>query len=296
MTGGACLGIAVPSYRGAEFLRETVASALSQVGVAVRVVVGLDGPDPDAEHALALFRDDPRLRVVVRAERLGWVANASRTLSDVLAEGVSHAAVLPHDDDMLPDYGAAMVAALRERPDAAVAYSDIEMFGAKSGPLVQDSVEGSPYERVATLMRDHYNAIPFRGVMLSEVARRVLPIRGNAAGDFAADTAWMFQMAREGALIRVPRLLHRKRYHAANTHATWHLPSRTERVAAWAVHVRQCWEEAVPCCGTDAERAALLALARARLWWAPRHVGELSAAHRAMLVAAEEALGAEVPA
>lgn len=287
---GPIIGLAIPAYRAGDFLAETLDSALGQRGVDLRVVVSNDGNDPATALAIAPYLRDRRVHLVRRRERLGWVRNTSETLADLLGLGVTHAAVLPHDDLLLPDCLARLHQALEETPGAAVAYSDCQTFGAREELLTQPSVMGKREERIAAILETHFNALPYRGLMGAEVLRRILPLPGNAFGDFAVDTAWMLPMAREGALIRVEEVLYRKRYHGENTHMGWLNETRQELRSRWIRHCGQCLDLSLTMAEDERQRARFTELACKRLWWATRWIGTLTDEDNAALRAADAEL------
>ena len=67
--------LGVPAYRGAAYIAESLASIQAQTHHDLQVLISLDGPDPATEEACRPFLDDPRFRLTVRPERLGWVGN-----------------------------------------------------------------------------------------------------------------------------------------------------------------------------------------------------------------------------
>src|SRR5688500_13058059 len=136
------IGLAIPAWRSARLIGETLHSALSQSGVDVTVMIGVDGADSDTAAACAPFLHDARVHLIVRPTRLGWVKNSAATLADAVATGVDYAAILPHDDILEPGYCAALAAGHRARPGAAVVYSDIVAFGDHRKVLRQESVCG----------------------------------------------------------------------------------------------------------------------------------------------------------
>jgi GT2 family glycosyltransferase len=285
------IGLAIPAWRSACLIGETLHSALSQSGVDVTVTIGVDGADPETVAACAPFLHDPRVQVIVRPARLGWVKNSAATLADTVAAGVDYAAILPHDDILEPGYCAALAATHRARPGAAVVYSDIVAFGDRRKVLRQESVCGPPVDRLELLLSKHFNAVAFRGLVPASVLSRVRPMDRNAVEDYGVDTVWMTRLACYGDLVRVPEPLYRKRFHPENAHAAWKKWPREFRVRAWLVHCRSMADEALEVASNMAEWDRLRSAACRRI----RHLGyrligfsnaeqeEIAAAERAML-------------
>jgi GT2 family glycosyltransferase len=257
--------VAVPVWRGADYVAETLESVLRQRGAELTIVVSVDGGDETSAAACRPLLADPRVRLLAQPRRLGWVANCSAALAAAAAEGVDYACLQPHDDVLEDDYLAALLAAAEANPDAAVVYSDIQSFGTRDGVIRQPTIAGSPFERQLGLLRDHFNAVAFRGLTRVSALRSILPMAGNPCENFAADTVWMARQALVGDLVRVPQALYRKRYHANNTHTQWSAWPYERRVTAWIRHCLDMLAEALKASNTPSERRLLHRVARMRL-------------------------------
>jgi len=121
--------VAVPVWRGADYVAETLESVLRQRGAELRIVVSVDGGDETSEAACRPFLADPRVHLLVQRRRLGWVGNSSAALAAAAADSADYACLQPHDDVLEEDYIAALLAAAEANPGAAVVYSDIQSFG-----------------------------------------------------------------------------------------------------------------------------------------------------------------------
>jgi GT2 family glycosyltransferase len=229
-----CVG--VPVWRGAEYVAETLESLLAQRGVTLSVVVSVDGADETSVVACRPFLADSRVALVVQPRRLGWVGNSSAVLAEAVSKDTDYACLQPSDDVLENDYLAELTAAAAAHPAAAVVYSDIQGFGADDTLIRQPTVAGSPFERQLLLLRQHFAAAPYRGLMRASTLRSIIPIAGNRCDDFAADTVWMARQALHGDLVRVPVVSYRKRYHATNTHTQWWTWSHRRRMTAWIAH------------------------------------------------------------
>lgn len=257
--------VAVPVWRGADYVAETLESVLRQRGAELTIIVSVDGGDETSEAACRPFLADPRVRVVVQRRRLGWVGNSSAALAAAVAEAADYACLQPHDDVLEDGYLAALLAAAEANPDAAVVYSDIQSFGTHDGVIRQPTIAGSPFERQIGLLRDHFAAVAFRGLTRVTGLRSILPMAGNPCENFAADTVWMARQALVGDLVRVPHALYRKRYHANNTHTQWFAWSYERRMTAWIRHCLDMLAEALKASSTPSERRMLHRAARMRL-------------------------------
>src|SRR5689334_3859844 len=73
--------VGVPVYRGAPYLEDALLRVEKQTHRNLEVIISLDGPDPVCEEICTRFLADPRFRMVVQPERLGWEGNISWLMS-----------------------------------------------------------------------------------------------------------------------------------------------------------------------------------------------------------------------
>ena len=97
------IAIGVPVWRAADFVAETLESALNQRGVRFKLIVSIDGADEESEQACRAFASDTRVRIIAQPRRLGWVRNTAAVLQ-VCQEHAEFVCLLPHDDLIEPDY------------------------------------------------------------------------------------------------------------------------------------------------------------------------------------------------
>jgi hypothetical protein len=192
------------------------------------------------------------------------VKNTAAVLS-IAIKGAEFVCVQPHDDWIEPDYLSTLLDMARNRPQAAVVFSDINTFGTRRGIISQDSVTGSLMERQLSLLTRHYNAPAYRGLIRTLALTGLPPISGNDHGDYACDTIWMARLARAGELVRVPQVLYHKRYYASSTHAAWTTWPMEQKVAAWIRHCLDLLAEALTVASDAEDRRLLIEAARRRL-------------------------------
>jgi glycosyltransferase involved in cell wall biosynthesis len=282
MTDSDRVTIGVPVYRGGLFIEETLRSIQKQTHRHIEVVISLDGPDPAVEQLCAPFLRDPRFRLAVQPERLGWVGNINWLMSQATAGFWCY----HQQDDLIdPRYLEVLLDCARRTPGAAVVYCDIAAFGIRTFRLSQPSVAGCPSARQLTLLYEHHAAVAFRGLTRVEALRHSGRIRANEIENFSADTTWMAAIARSGDLQRVPMDLYRKRYHADNEHSKWATWPLERRIQAWTVHCADMLEEAMLVDASPQERRLLWLAAVGRLV-SPRTAAYLPVA---TLTAAERA-------
>jgi GT2 family glycosyltransferase len=259
--------IGVPVYRGERFLDEAVQSILAQTHENYEVVMSLDGPDPAGEDLCRRYLGDPRFRLVVQPERLGWVANIARLMAQA---GTDFWYYHQQDDLTDPSYLKTLLDHARTHPEAAVVYSDIEAFtdgGAVMEVFVQPSVTGNPVNRQLTLLQGHLPAVAFRGLTRADALRATGCMTENEVENFASDTVWMSSVALSGELHRVPQVLYRKRYHENNIHTKWSVWPVEMRSRAWMVHCAVMCGQAMRAESSVLERRLLWLAAVNRLVW-----------------------------
>ena len=75
------LTIAIPTYRGAQVIGDTIRSVLSQTLSDFELIV-VDDNSPDATEAVVLAFDDPRIRYLKNPANLGPEGNWNRCLAE----------------------------------------------------------------------------------------------------------------------------------------------------------------------------------------------------------------------
>lgn len=260
MSEPATITIGLPVYRGERYLEEALRSAQQQTYAHFELIVALDGPDPPCEDVCRPFLRDPRFRVIVQPERLGWVGNINRLMSRVETEYWMYH---QQDDVLDPQCLEVLVDYARTTPEAAVVYGDIEAFGTYSGVFAQSSVTGTAPTRQLALLNEHIAGVAFRGLTRTEALAGGIPL--NEVDSFACEIAWMAAAARYGELHRVPRTLSRKRYHEDNVHTKWDAWPLEKRTRAWMVHCAAMLEQAVLADASVPERRLLWLAAAGRL-------------------------------
>ncbi len=267
-----CVG--VPVWHGSAFVAETLDSIRRQRDTRFVVAISIDGADAESERACRPFLADPRFRLVVQPDRLGWVRNSAAVLAAALAEGADYACIQPHDDLMSEDYLPSLVDVAEKARTAVTVYSDLLPFGGRSSTiLTQETVAGDPVRRQLALLTKHFNAVAYRGLTRTSLLSRLPAISGNACDDFAADTVWMARLATAGDLVRVPRALYQKRYHAGNTHSAWNNWPLERKITAWKQHCVDMLAEALKVASDESARRSLFAAAERRLLQTERRTG-----------------------
>lgn len=253
---GHTVTVGMPVYRGQDFLPEVLAAVQDQTYRDLRVLISVDGADPECEQLIRPYLRDPRFVLTIRQNRRGWVGNLNWLMRNT---DTPYWCYQQQDDLIAPDYLEHLVDHLRSTPEAAVAYCDIEAFGQAEWRMAQDPVLGPPVTRQLTLLNAHLAAVAFRGVTRTEALREMDRLPANPVENFAVDTVWMSAMARSGELHRVPGFRYRKRYHDANIHTKWPTWPAPRRRQAWSTHCADMLHEAL--------KLPLLTVQERRLLW-----------------------------
>lgn len=145
------VNIVIPAYNAAEFIAETVRSALAQTTIDFQVTVINDGSkDATAEQAAL---DDARVQVISQENR-GMSRSRNRGVAEIDSEFV---ALLDADDLWHPEKLRLQLAALQERPDHDFCYTAFDVWHGEPRPnyfleprsgRVDESLSGWIYPRL----------------------------------------------------------------------------------------------------------------------------------------------------
>lgn len=126
--------VAVPTWNGAAFIRQALASVLGQTFPDFQLIVIDDCSDDDTPAIVASLKD-PRIRFERNPVRLGLVQNWNRCLK---AAGGEYLTIFHQDDLMAPENLARKVSVLDEHQSVAFVYSDVAQIG-PDGELLSES-------------------------------------------------------------------------------------------------------------------------------------------------------------
>lgn len=122
------VSVCIPTYNGAAYIAEAVASVLNQTFTGFELIISDDNSTDNTLSVVESFPDD-RLRVVRNHQRRGLVGNWNHCLELARGEFIT---LFHQDDVMRPENLAEKLALLRSHPGAGLVYSDIERIDAKS--------------------------------------------------------------------------------------------------------------------------------------------------------------------
>lgn len=109
------IGVAMPSYRGAALIQNTLASLIAQTFRNWYCVVVNDG-DEDGTAGVIQRLSEPRIRYVADGKRRGQMPNFNRAIIEVLRDGAGVVRLLCADDVLYPHDLAEMARMFRAHP------------------------------------------------------------------------------------------------------------------------------------------------------------------------------------
>jgi glycosyltransferase involved in cell wall biosynthesis len=248
--------ICVPVFEGAAFVAETLSAIQEQRHADLTVLVSDDASGDGSADVCRAFAGDSRFRITVQPSRLGWIEHCNWLLRRVDSE---LACIVSHDDILEPDHIASLVACLEAEPDTMVAFTDIRVFGLLEHVESQDSIVGTPAERLRAFIATHFDGTAFHALVRRPALEAAGGLRGNAMDHFAADVSWLGRLAYAGNFRRVPEALYRKRRRAESVSLQW-VWSHERWADAWCMHCRELLSDAIDQALTADE---LLSIARA---------------------------------
>jgi len=206
--------VCVPAFRGAEVIGETLRAIARQDVPGLACHISVDGGDAETAEACRPFLADPRFRLTVQEQRLGWAAN----LNALWAGARGGYAMYWQQDDLADDrYLERLLAAAEAAPWVSVAFADVQWFGARSEREEHATVAGFALER-ALRMAEAPHYLPFRGLVRASALREAGPLRLTPFDSALEGMVQVARLARAGELLRVPGPIYLKRGHRAALH------------------------------------------------------------------------------
>jgi len=127
------VSVCIPTYNGAEYIREAVASVLDQTRDDFELLI-VDDCSTDTTEAVVRSIDDPRIKHFKNSERLGLVGNWNRCFD--LSSG-EYVCIFHQDDIMVPRNIHEKVRTLDENPAVGLVHSNVHQIDAK-GDLISE--------------------------------------------------------------------------------------------------------------------------------------------------------------
>lgn len=239
----ACLA----TWNGEPFIEDTLASLAAQTYPNLKVLIS---DDASTDNTLAICErfanKDSRFYLLRQAKRSGWVGNVNLLLKAARGD---YFFFVPHDDVLDPNYVTRLVEMLESRPNAILAFSDMEFIDLSGDVQIQTYVELEGVEhrirRAHRMLRQRGHWwIPYRGIFRATAVKHIGGLKTNLAGEFAADWPWLVHMSILGEFVRVPEVLYKR------------VESKKSLSRIWDYTVR-AWIAAILACGREIYRSRL---------------------------------------
>jgi len=224
------LFIGVPVFRGVGVVEETLRSIQQQTYGDFRVVISVDNADRESAAACEPFTQDPRFELVIHDTHLGWHGNFNWLVEHA---DLPYFSYWQQDDLADEDYLERLRAELAAHPDAAIAFADIQWFGARTDLQTTPSIIGDRASRV----REHIlrlSHIPFLGLMRTAHLPRIQPqLRDTPEEASQQEFVFLARMAAAGTFRRVDGPLYHKRARDTSTHLRFQKFPEARRRREW---------------------------------------------------------------
>jgi glycosyltransferase involved in cell wall biosynthesis len=242
--------VGVPVYRGADHVGAALRSLQEQTFTDFDAVISVDAADEESAQACEPYLDDERFTLVVQPQRLDWFGNVNWLLQRPMGEFFCYR---QHDDTTDPEFFDVLVAAARERPDAAIVYADCQWHGGRHDLETAPSIEGDVLSR----MRQHIEQkqpVAVRGLMRREAVEQAGPIRSDEFRGLSEVFVWLAKILRWGAFVRVPQPIYHRLDHSTNYHKQWFDWPEERKRGSWTTLYTGLMEATMPVCNTREER------------------------------------------
>jgi len=149
--------VVLPVYNGANYLRESIQSVLSQTFTDFELHV-LDDGSNDETSTIAQSTNDPRVKYSRNPGRFGLFKTLNRGFEETSSPLVR---IWAHDDRMLPNSLERFVAFWHEHPEAGMVYCDFRAIDEAGRPTGTDKNYLDQRERTPDLADSAYSALLF---------------------------------------------------------------------------------------------------------------------------------------
>jgi glycosyltransferase involved in cell wall biosynthesis len=231
----------VPCYNSAAFISRTLDCLAAQTWPNLEILIG---DDCSSDATLEVVRDFAKgrenVRLLARDTNLGWLRNSNDLMAHATGELMFFAF---HDDLIAPSYVAKLVDALRDRPAAIMAFSDLELVevdGSRS-VCIYDEMTGLDSSLARGFVMAKFQGgwwVPNRGLFRATAFERIGGIKPNDSGEYCADWTWLLHMSLLGEFVRVPEVLCQKFFMKGSLSKTWPHDSK-QRAALRRAGIRE---------------------------------------------------------
>jgi glycosyltransferase involved in cell wall biosynthesis len=144
--------VGIPTFNRSGFLRESMASVLSQSFRDFRLLVCDNASEDDTPDVVASFAD-PRITYSRSDRNIGMIGNFNRVIE--LAD-TEFLVLLPDDDILYPDYLSSVVSVLERYPNVGVAHTACDLIDGESRVIERGRALMPTREPVSVEPRDRY--------------------------------------------------------------------------------------------------------------------------------------------
>lgn len=231
--------IALPVYRGAAVLPETLRSICAQTYRGWRAIVSVDPSDDESTAVCrSMVGGDDRFVIIDQPTRLGWPGNLNWILTRCELPFVCY---WQQDDLASTEYLASLRDQLMRHPRAVIAYTQVQWFGSRierdaspssfmpAGLPARQQALAHALERI-----ERINYEPLRGLIRSSaLPARAAPIPPSRERPTHQEFVFLAELATRGEFHRVDAALYFKRAHDDNTFGAWLAEPASTRWREW---------------------------------------------------------------
>ncbi|RKZ46126.1 MAG: glycosyltransferase family 2 protein [Gammaproteobacteria bacterium] len=123
--------IAIPTYNRSQLLKKSLQSVLTQTHADLEVLILDNASEADTQSVVQAMAD-PRVRYVGSNENIGLFRNWNRAIK---LNRSPYLAILPDDDELLPEFIQQSLAALEANPNAAYSFAKVNAIGMDNEPV-----------------------------------------------------------------------------------------------------------------------------------------------------------------
>ncbi|MGV9302141.1 MULTISPECIES: glycosyltransferase [unclassified Nonomuraea] len=224
------IGLGLCVYNGEPYLSGSLASILAQEDADFELVIA-DNCSTDATEEICreAARNDPRVRYLRRDRNIGVIATHNRIVRETRG---AFFAWVTSDDEYRKDRLSLLAAALRDRPEASMAFSGAEEVDGE-GTLIEvwrttaATDHPDPIVRLRAKLDFYDETLQFYGLMRREVLERAMPLQPVVA----CDRVLLAQLALLGPMVAVDEPLLWHRNHAGSVSRANHARTFRRREA-----------------------------------------------------------------
>lgn len=199
------VSILIPAYQAEGFIDRTLLLARGQTYARVSILVSVDdGDDNTADVVKRHMQEDSRIRLFEQSKRLGWARNVNFLLARVDAP---YFFLYFHDDVILPQYTARLLAALQANPESASVHCDMGHFGANNSVSRGRPMQNTGAHRLLNFMLSPERSSPLRSLIRSALGGH-LRLPANDAQAIWANEPFLLDLFAAGPAEHVADVLY----------------------------------------------------------------------------------------